>query len=48
MTPAERLREARGLIVLAVELQHQGFEVAAGEMLWGAINHVMVAIVADT
>ena len=45
MTPAERLREARGLPLLAVELEHRGLEAAAGEMLWGAVNHVIVAIV---
>ena len=45
MTPAERLREARGLSLLAVELDHRGFEAAAGEMIWGAVNYVIIAIV---
>ena len=35
MTPVERLAEARGMAVLAAELQSRGILTAAGEMLWG-------------
>jgi hypothetical protein len=45
MTPAERLAEARGMAILAAELQDRGILTAAGEMLWGAINHIIKAIV---
>lgn len=37
--------EARGLLVLASELLSRGLDAAAGEMLWGAVNHVITAIV---
>ena len=44
MTPAERLAEARGMAILAAELQARGFLTASGEMLWGAVNHIINAI----
>ena len=45
MTPAERLSEARVMVILAEEFQARGFPNAAGEMLWGAVNHIIAAIV---
>ena len=45
MSPAERLAEARGMAVLATELQSRGIVTASGEMLWGAVNHIINAIV---
>ncbi len=45
MTPAERLAEARGMTILAAELQARGILTAAGEMLWGAVNHIIKAVV---
>ncbi len=45
MTPAERLAEARGMAILAGELQVRDILTAAGEMLWGAVNHIIKAIV---
>jgi hypothetical protein len=45
MSPAERLAEARGMAVLATDLLARGFQTAAGEMLWGAVNHIINAIV---
>ncbi len=45
MSPAERLSEARVLVVLATDLLARGFQTAAGEMLWGAVNHITSAIV---
>ena len=45
MSPSERIREAKGLYVLASELLSRGLDSAAGEMLWGAVNHVIAAIV---
>ena len=45
MSPAERLAEARGMVVLSAELLARGVQAAAGEMLWGAVNHVINAIV---
>ena len=45
MSPAERLAEARGMAVLAADLLARGFQTAAGEMLWGAVNHIINAIV---
>lgn len=45
MSPAERMGEARGMAVLAVELQSRGIATASGEMLWGAVNHIINAIV---
>ena len=45
MSPAERLSEARVLVVLATDLLARGFQTAAGEMLWGAVNHIISAIV---
>ena len=45
MTPAERLAEARGMASLASELQGRGILTAAGEMLWGAVNHIIKATV---
>ena len=44
MTPAERLAEARGPAILAAELQARVFLTASGEMLWGAVNHIINAI----
>ena len=44
MTPAERLAEARGTAILAAELQARGILTAAGEMLWGAVSHIIAAI----
>ena len=44
MTPAERLAEARGMAILAAELQARGILTASGEMLWGAVNHIINAI----
>ena len=45
MSPAERLTEAKGMVLLAADLVARGFQTAAGEMLWGAVNHVINAIV---
>ena len=45
MTPSERLTEARGMAILAAELQARGILTASGEMLWGAVNHIIAAIV---
>ena len=45
MSPAERLSEARVLVVLATDLLAKGFQTAGGEMLWGAVNHIINAIV---
>ena len=45
MTPSERLAEARGLASLAADLQAQGMVSPAGEMLWGAFNHIITAII---
>lgn len=45
MTPAERLAEARGMAILTARLQSEGILTAAGEMLWGAVNHIIKAIV---
>ena len=45
MTPTERLAEARGMAVLAAEFEGRGILTAAGEMLWGAVNHIIKAIV---
>ena len=45
MSPAERLAEARGMAALAADLLARGFQTAAGEMLWGAVNHIINAIV---
>ena len=45
MSPAERLSEARVLVVLATDLLAKGFQTAGGEMLWGAVNHNINAIV---
>ena len=45
MTPVERLAEARGMAILAAELQSRGILTAAGEMLWVAVNHIIKAIV---
>ena len=44
MTPAERIAETRGLAILAGNLQGQGMLSPAGEMLWGAFNHIVTAI----
>ncbi len=44
MTPSDRLAEARGLAILAGELQARGIVSPAGEMLWGALNHIIIAI----
>ena len=44
MTAEERLAEARGMVILASELQARGILTAAGEMLWGAVNHIIAAI----
>ena len=35
---------ATGLIELAKDLQGRGHPSAAGEMLWGAVNHITAAI----
>ena len=45
MSPAERLAEAKGMVALAADLLARGFQTAAGEMLWGAVNHIITAIV---
>ena len=45
MSPAERLSEARVLVVLGTDLLARGFQTAAGEMLWGAVDHIINAIV---
>ena len=45
MSPSERLSEARDMVVLATDLLARGFQTAAGEMLWGAVNHIINAIV---
>lgn len=45
MSPAERLAEARDMVVLAADLLARGFQTAAGEMLWGAVNHIISDIV---
>ena len=45
MTPAERLAEARGMAILAAEIQARGILTASGEMLWGAVNQIIAAIV---
>ena len=45
MSPAERLAEARDMAVLAADLLARGFQTDAGEMLWGAVNHIINAIV---
>ena len=44
VTPSDRLAEARGLVILASELQARGMVSPAGEMLWGALNHIITAI----
>ena len=44
VTPSDRIAEARILTILAVELQSRGILTAAGEMLWGAVNHIITAI----
>ena len=44
MTPAERLAEAKGMTLLAGELQARGILTASGEMFWGAVNHMINAI----
>ena len=43
VTPSDRIAEARILTILAVELQSRGILTAAGEMLWGAVNHIITA-----
>ena len=45
MSPAERLVEAGSMVELAADLLARGFQAAAGEMLWGAVNHIINAIV---
>ena len=45
MSPSERLSEARAMFVLATDLLARGFQTAAGEMLWGAVNHIINAMV---
>ncbi len=45
MSPAERLSEARVLVVLTTDLLAKGFKTAGGEILWGAVNHIINAIV---
>ena len=45
MSPSERLSEARAMVVLATDLLARGFQTAAGEMLWGAVNHIINAMV---
>ena len=32
------------MVILAAELQARGILTAAGEMLWGAVNHIIAAI----
>ena len=44
MTPSERLSEARGMRMLGDKLEAQGILTAAGEMHWGALNHISIAI----
>ena len=44
MTPRERIVAATGLIQLAKDLQDRGHPPAAGEMLWGAVKHIIAAI----
>ena len=45
MSPAERLAEARGMAVLATDQLARGFRTAAGELLWGAVNYIINAMV---
>ena len=45
MSPSERIEEAEGLFILASELLDRGYGLAAGEMLWGVVNHIIAAIV---
>ena len=33
------------MVILAVELQSRGILTASGEMLWGAVNHIIAAVV---
>lgn len=45
MIPYERIEEAESLFILASELLGRGYGLAAGEMLWGVLNHIIAAVV---